>query len=239
VKNDIKIFYHVLLENHWYSVVREQLDKISKSGILENTSCFYIGLSSPDNIDDKEKNEAIQFFYDHFLNYVYPEDMFYGKKFEVLECKKSEFEYPILEKAIEISKLDKNFIGFYFHTKGISRPDYKKEHSRNAMNVGCIDNWKSHIDKISEGYDMSGINYFEKNEYLIEYKGHYSGNFFFFNPDFFSTVDFSIIDKSNRFYAESIYGIFYSPKFFSLGVEGVSTAFVKTYMNNPTVTFQK
>ena len=32
MKNDIKIFYHVLLENHWYSVVKEQLDKISKSG---------------------------------------------------------------------------------------------------------------------------------------------------------------------------------------------------------------
>ena len=26
MKNDIKIFYHVLLENHWYTVVKEQLD---------------------------------------------------------------------------------------------------------------------------------------------------------------------------------------------------------------------
>ena len=230
MKNNIKIFYHVLLENHWYSVVNEQLSHIKESGILEHTSCFYISLSTSDNIDNIEKSEVIQFFYDYFLNYVYPEDTFYGKKFEVLECKKSDFEYPTLEKAIEISKLDKNFTGFYFHTKGVSKPTYKKDHTRNAMNVGCIDNWKDHLDKISEGYDMSGINMFDKNIKMPEYKTHYSGNFFFFNPRFFSTVDFSKIDKSNRFYAESIYGIFYNPKFFNLGVQGLNTPFIKSYI---------
>jgi hypothetical protein len=230
VKNNIKIFYHVLLENHWYSVVNEQLSHIKESGILEHTSCFYISLSTSDNIDNIEKSEVIQFFYDYFLNYVYPEDTFYGKKFEVLECKKSDFEYPTLEKAIEISKLDKNFTGFYFHTKGVSKPTYKKDHKRNAMNVGCIDNWKDHLDKISEGYDMSGINMFDRNIKMPEYKTHYSGNFFFFNPRFFSTVDFSKIDKSNRFYAESIYGIFYNPKFFNLGVQGLNTPFIKSYI---------
>ena len=230
MKNNIKIFYHVLLENHWYSVVNEQLSHIKESGILEHTSCFYISLSTSDNIDNIEKSEVIQFFYDYFLNYVYPEDTFYGKKFEVLECKKSDFEYPTLEKAIEISKLDKNFTGFYFHTKGVSKPTYKKDHTRNAMNVGCIDNWKDHLDKISEGYDMSGINMFYKNIKMPEYKTHYSGNFFFFNPRFFSTVDFSKIDKSNRFYAESIYGVFYNPKFFNLGVQGLNTPFIKSYI---------
>jgi hypothetical protein len=230
VKNNIKIFYHVLLENHWYSVVNEQLSHIKESGILEHTSCFYISLSTPENIDNIDKSEVIQFFYDYFLNYVYPEDTFYGKKFEVLECKKSDFEYPMLEKAIEISKLDKNFTGFYFHTKGVSNPTYKKDHTRNAMNVGCIDNWKDHLDKISEGYDMSGINMFDKNIKMPEYKIHYSGNFFFFNPRFFSTVDFSKIDKSNRFYAESIYGMFYNPKLFNLGVQGLNTPFIKTYI---------
>jgi hypothetical protein len=230
VKNNIKIFYHVLLENHWYSVVNEQLSHIKESGILEHTSCFYISLSTPENIDNIDKSEVIQFFYDYFLNYVYPEDTFYGKKFEVLECKKSDFEYPTLEKAIEISKLDKNFTGFYFHTKGVSNPTYKKDHTRNAMNVGCIDNWKDHLDKISEGYDMSGINMFDKNIKMPEYKIHYSGNFFFFNPRFFSTVDFSKIDKSNRFYAESIYGMFYNPKLFNLGVQGLNTPFIKTYI---------
>jgi hypothetical protein len=230
VKNNIKIFYHVLLENHWYSVVNEQLLHIKKSGILEHTSCFYISLSTPDNIDNIDKSEVIQFFYDYFLNYVYPEDTFYGKKFEVLECKKSDFEYPTLEKAVEISRSDKNFTGFYFHTKGVSRPTYKKDHTRNAMNVGCIDNWNDHVDKISEGYDMSGINMFDRNIKMPEYKTHYSGNFFFFNPSFFSTVDFSTIDKSNRFYAESIYGVLYNPKFFNLGLQGLNTPFIKTYI---------
>jgi hypothetical protein len=126
--------------------------------------------------------------------------------------------------------LDKNFTGFYFHTKGVSKPTYKKDHTRNAMNVGCIDNWKDHLDKISEGYDMSGINMFDRNIKMPEYKTHYSGNFFFFNPRFFSTVDFSKIDKSNRFYAESIYGMFYNPKLFNLGVQGLNTPFIKSYI---------
>jgi hypothetical protein len=227
VKNDIKIFYHVLLENHWYSIVKEQLDKIKSSGLLENVSEFYITLSSPEEINIKEKSKRIQFFYDHFLNYIYPEDLFYNKKFEILSTNKLDFEYPTLEKAVELSKLDKNFIGFYLHTKGASDPNYIKDHSRDSMNVGCIDNWKDHINKINEGYDMSGVNFLEKNVYIEMYKGFYSGNFFFFRPEFFSNVDFSIIDKSNRFYAESIYGIYYNPKFFNLGYQGLNSSFIK------------
>ena len=227
MKNNIKIFYHVLLENHWYSIVKEQLDKIKSSGLLENVSEFYITLSSPEEISVNERNERIQFFYDHFLNYVYPEDLFYNKKFEVLNANKLEFEYPTLEKAVELSKLNKDFVGFYLHTKGVSEPNHMKDHWRDAMNVGCIDNWQDHFNKVNEGYDMSGINFLEKNINSEKYKGFYSGNFFFFNPDFFQKVNFSIIDKSNRFYAESIYGIYYNPKFFNLGVQGLNTPFLK------------
>ena len=76
----------------------------------------------------KEKNKRIQFFYDHFLNYVYPEDLFYNKKFEVLTTDKLDFEYPTLEKAIEISKLEKDFL---------------KEQDLLIMS---IDSWKKLID---------------------------------------------------------------------------------------------
>jgi hypothetical protein len=227
VNKNIKIFYHVLLENHWYTVVKDQLEKIKSSGLIYNFSEIYITLSSGEELTSVERNKQIQFFYDHFVNYVYEEDIFYGKKFEILESKKSEFEYPTLETAIDTSKKSKDFIGLYLHTKGVSSPNYIKDHWREAMNVGCIDNWKDHVNKINEGYDMSGINFFESNKNYKEYKGFYSGNFFFFNPEFFSNVDFSIIDKSNRFYAESIYGIHYNPKFFNLGYQGVNTPFLK------------
>jgi hypothetical protein len=227
MKTNIKIFYHVLLENHWYTIVKEQLDKIKNSGLIDNTSEFYITLSSPEDIDVKEKNYRIQFFYDHFLNYVYPEDLFYNKKIEILTTNKLDFEYPTLEKAVEISKLKKDFVGFYLHTKGVVEPNCMKDHWRDALNTGCIDNWKDHFNEINKGYDMSGVNFLESNKNYKKYKGFYSGNFFFFKPEFFSNVDFSIIDKSNRFYAESIYGIYYNPKFFNLGYQGVNTPFLK------------
>ena len=225
--NNIKIFYHILLENHWYSIVKEQLKKIQDSGILDHVSEFYITISSPEELNPIKKNKQIKFFYDHFINFVYEEDIFYDKKFEILESKKMQFEYPTLEKAVELSKLDNNFVGFYLHTKGVSYPDYEKEHTRDSLNVGCIDNWKEHFIKIKEGYDMSGVNFLKENPNYAIYKEFYAGNFFFFNPNFFSTVDFSIIDKSNRFYAESIYGIFYKPKFFNLGQRGNNSPFVK------------
>ena len=225
--NNIKIFYHILLENHWYSIVKEQLKKIQDSGILDHVSEFYITISSPEELNPIKKNKQIKFFYDHFINFVYEEDIFYDKKFEILESKKMEFEYPTLEKAVELSKLNNNFVGFYLHTKGVSYPDYEKEHTRDSLNVGCIDNWKEHFIKIKEGYDMSGVNFLKENPNYAIYKEFYDGNFFFFNPNFFSTVDFSIIDKSNRFYAESIYGIFYKPKFFNLGQRGNNSPFVK------------
>jgi hypothetical protein len=227
VRNNIKIFYHVLLENHWYSIVKDQLEKIKNSGLIHSVSEIYITLSSGEELTPAERNRQIQFFYDHFINYVYEEDIFYGKKFEVLESKKMEFEYPTLEKAVDVSTESKDFTGFYLHTKGVSSPNYIKDHWREAMDIGCINNWKDHVDKIKEGYDMSGINFFESNKNYKEYKGFYSGNFFFFSPEFFSKIDFSIIDKSNRFYAESIYGIFYEPNFFNLGYPGLNTPFIK------------
>lgn len=227
MKSNIKIFYHVLLENHWYSIVKEQFDKVRDSGLLEHVSEFYITLSTPEDIEVPEKNKRIQFFYDHFLNYIYPEDMFYNKKFEILFCNKLEFEYPTLEKAIEISKQSKDFIGLYFHTKGASNPDYTKDQWRDGLNVGTIDYWTEHIDKIKEGYDMSGMNHFKNNPYIKIYKQHFSGNFFFFNPEFFSQIDFSQIDKSLRYYAESIYGSHYNPKCYNIGYLGKNTPFMK------------
>lgn len=227
MKNDIKIFYHVLLENHWYSIVKEQLNKIKTSGLSENVSEFYITLSTPEDIDIKEKNKRIQFFYDHFLNYVYPEDMFYGKKFEILNCNKLDYEYPTLEKAVQVSKDSKDFIGFYLHTKGASEPDYIKDQWRDGLNVGCIEHWLENVDMIKSGYDMSGANYFKKNIKNDEYKDFFSGNFFYFNPNFFSKIDFSLINKSNRLYAESIYGIFYEPKCYNIGCVGMNTPFLK------------
>lgn len=227
MKSNIKIFYHVLLENHWYSIVKEQLDKVKSSGLLEHVSEFYITLSTPEEIEAPEKNKRIQFFYDHFLNYIYPEDMFYNKKFEILTCNKLEFEYPTLEKAIDLSKQSKDFIGLYFHTKGASNPDYVKDQWRDGLNVGTIDHWLEHITKIKEGYDMSGMNQFKDNPYLKQYKQHFSGNFFFFNPEFLSKVDFSQIDKLDRCYAESIYGTHYEPKCYNIGYLGNNTPFLK------------
>ena len=200
MKSSIKIFYHVLLENHWYSVVKEQLEKIKNSELLQNTSEFYITLSIPEYLDSEERGKRVQFFYDHFLNYVYPEDMFYNKKFEILTCNKLEFEYPTLEKAVEKSKESKDFVGFYLHTKGVSEPDYEKDHWRDGINVGCIDHWVENVNMIESGYDMSGVNHFRSNPNANEYKQFYSGNFFFFSPEFFSKVDFTLIDKSFRYY---------------------------------------
>jgi hypothetical protein len=228
VKNNIKIFYHVLLENHWYTIVKEQLEKLKNSKLLENCSTIYFTLSTPDNIDIVEKNNRLEFFYNHILHFVYEDDIFYNKKFEIIESKKSEFEFPTLEKAIKESKESKEFIGFYFHTKGVSKPDYVKDQWRDALNVGCIDHWDIHVSKIIEGYDMSGINLLHRNKHQSEYKSFYSGNFFFFNPNFFSNIDFSLIDKSNRFAAESIYGFYYNPKFFNLGYQGLDRPFLRT-----------
>jgi hypothetical protein len=51
---------------------------------------------------------------------------------------------------------------------------------------------------------------------------------FNFNPEFFSKVDFSTIDKSIRYYAESIYGIFYEPNCYNIGYLGMNTPFLKS-----------
>ena len=78
---------------------------------------------------------------------------------------------------------------------------------------------------------MSGSNFLLKNDHDKEgkyYKKFYSGNFFFFNPNFLQQVDFSKIDKSIRWWAESIYGYHYDPKCNNVGYVSDVIPFIKT-----------
>ena len=59
---------------------------------------------------------------------------------------------------------------------------------------------------------MSGVNYLlgNPNKILGEpaskyYKSFYSGNFFFFNPNFFSQIDFSKIEPSLSITKQSLF----------------------------------
>jgi len=228
----IKVFHHILLENHWYSIIKEQYRLIKESGMLDEIDEFYITLSY---LENNKKNKIIEVFYDRIYNFIYEDEFFYNKKVNIIEHKKEEFEYPTLEKAVEISKENQDFIGFYLHTKGSANLSTDNEMMRESLNEGCINYWREHTSAIKEDYDMSGINLVYKNPNVIMgepatkyYKTFYSGNFFFFSPNFFKEVDFSKVDKKIRYYAESIYGLIYSPKFNNVGYIHPKMTFLKT-----------
>lgn len=218
----IKLFYHILLENHWYSIVKEHQRILKSSKLHDRIQDYHINVSIPNDISDIEKSKLLDFFYLHFVDNLEEDGFFYNKKLSITQSNKDEYEFPTLEIAISESKSD-SFIGLYIHTKGSSEPCYEKDWSLHTMNIGILEYFEDHINAIEKyNYDMSGCNLLESNPHFqhCDYKWFYSGNFFYFNSDFFKSIDLSKIDKKNRYWAESIYGLMYNPKMNSNGYSG-------------------
>ena len=262
----IKLFYHILLENHWYSIVKEHQRILKSSKLHDRIQDYHINIAIPNDITGKKKSKLLDFFYLHFVDNLEEDGFFYNKKLSITQSNKDEYEFPTLEIAISESKSD-SFIGLYIHTKGSSNPCYEKDWMLYTMNIGILENFEDHIIAIEkENYDMSGCNLLYSNPHFseafinkwkksslsdrkniykdilnipktpwfiptpyfmghifniyCEYKWFYSGNFFYFNSDFFKSIDLSKIDKKNRYWAESIYGLMYNPKMNSNGYSG-------------------
>ena len=50
----IQIFYHIFLVNNWYDIVKEQIESLTKSGILE-VSTLNVGALYDKKIDTKKE----------------------------------------------------------------------------------------------------------------------------------------------------------------------------------------
>ncbi len=176
----IKGFAHIWLVNHWYSIFSDQMRIILASGLYDACEEISIGC-----VGSPAEGEFLRMY---FTN-VYPK-----LKIKYYLERPDVFEFPTLQLICDDNS---QYAGFYFHTKGVTRPfETVIQHWRATLNERVLNQWQVHYKNICDGYDVSSVNFMKSPD-------HFSGNFWWFNRDYINRLPpVSGLNHNNRFHAE-------------------------------------
>ena len=177
----IKGFYHIYAINNWHSIVTNHLRILLTSGLYN--ACEEINVS----LICFQEDEAV---FRKFFSDVYP-------KFIVRNVSANPMDYEF--NALRMIERDNSdYIGFYFHTKGVTRPFEPNISQWNAwISEAILNRWREHAERVSTGgYDVSSVNFLKSPD-------HFSGNFWWFNRRYITRLPkVDNLDLNNRFHAE-------------------------------------
>jgi len=173
-------YWHIYMVNHYYSVITDQMRILLTSGLYD--ACDEISIGCIGSPAEKALLEKV------VVN-LYPK-----LKIKYFSENPMEYEFPTL-KLIEADITP--HVGFYFHTKSITRPfETIINHWRAWINESVINRWREHYDRVSTGYDVSSVNFCKSPD-------HFSGNFWWFRRDYiYRLPKIDTLDKNDRFAAE-------------------------------------
>lgn len=179
----IKGFWHIYLVNHWYSIVTDQLRILLTSGLY--TECEEISIGC---IGDQKEKELLEKL---FTN-LYPK-----LRIKFYSTRPEDYEFQTL-KLIEADA--SSYIGFYFHTKAVTKPgETIINHWRAWLNEAMLNRWRLHHHNIEIGYDVSSVNYCIPPKH----PRHFSGNFWWFDRKYINKLPrIDTLKQSNRWMAE-------------------------------------
>jgi len=191
----VKGFWHIYAVNHWYSVVIDQMRVLLTSGLYDECEEISIGLISlPDE----------KLFLEKYIVNNYPK-----LKIKSYSTNPTDYEFPTL-RLIEEDR--SSYVGFYFHSKGVTRPfETVVNHWRVFLNEHVLNQWREHRERVEGKYDASSVNYLKAPD-------HFSGNFWWFNRSYIDRLPpLEVLDHSNRYHAEQWicmgHGKLYYPEF--------------------------
>ena len=175
----IVIFYHICPLYNWEKIVDEQIYLIKSSGLYDIIDKIYYGCNCKDCYN--------------ILNNKFKDDP------KIVNCVaepiRKTHENLTINKVIEYSKNNKDNYILYIHSKGITS---KTSYWRDLMNYWNIIRYKDCLNILDRGYHTVGINL---RSLLKKYFTFYSGNFWWANSNYISTLDY-IKNIYNRINAE-------------------------------------
>ena len=177
---------------HWYTVITDQMRILLTSGLYDACEEISIGcIGSP----------VGKAFLQRYVVDVYPK-----LKIKYYSERPEDYEFPTLRLIVAD---DSQYVGFYFHTKAVTRPhETVINHWRAYLNEMVINKWQEHRERVENDYDVSSVNY-------LESPNHFSGNFWWFNRAYISRCPLiDTLDLKNRFHAEQ-YICMGNPNFYS------------------------
>lgn len=192
---DIYGMYHVWCAPGWESMVREQIGRLVKSGLLARTKKLFVSCIVKEK-DDEERLLGI--LGDCPVELV------------SVRTEGSAFEFPALDYMYEKSQHE-DFLFYYFHTKGISYQSVNAtDHLflgfnskivawRNLMEYFIMDQWQVAVNVLDAGWDTYGCYLFPPFKETM-----YAGNFWWAKSGYFRSLPKLDDDtkKNNRFMAE-------------------------------------
>lgn len=204
-------FWHVYMINDWYTVVTDQLRILLTSGLYDECEEISIGC-----IGFPEEKALLE----KLVVNLYPK-----LKIKYYSQEPMEYEFPTL-RLIEAD--DSEYVGFYFHTKAITRSfETIISHWRLWLNESVINQWRGHRANVENSYDASSVNFCKSPD-------HFSGNFWWFNRRYIDRLPaIDSLELNNRYSAEQWICMcdhkhIYSEKF----VEPGRDVFLIEYKNN-------
>jgi hypothetical protein len=184
----IQIFYHIFLITNWYDIVKEQIDSLSNSKLLE-VSTLNVGVLFDKQIDSEKEKLMELLSKVPSLNLMFiDENVSFGESKTLIKLK-------------EFSMTDTNNTNIlYLHTKGVTQHNSIREKPvkewRLMMEHFLITNWEKCVEKLNDEFDCCGINY---QDHAGNVKGEtkliqiFNGNFFWTKSDYVKKLDESIL----------------------------------------------
>jgi ADP-heptose:LPS heptosyltransferase len=165
----LKIYYHVSALPGWPDIMSDQLSKLSEHGLLEMAQEINI-CTVGDSGQFADAKQATKDFSNIHWHHV-------SERVDLMEYATLNFIHEAVQNSSE------EFYVLYMHQKGITRPkDLSTADWRQYLDYWSIEQWKTSIDKLDEGYDIVGTNWIEGYEAHTDAQGnpvavwpHFSG----------------------------------------------------------------
>lgn len=179
-------FWHIYMVNNFVQVIEEQLNMMKDSGLYDAAEQIMIGL-----VGDKSQ-------VDHVKNVI---QKYHKLKIVTHKTNANEYEFPTLRIVKDKSRQKEDYHCFYIHTKGVSYNNHPGgKHWRDYMNYFTLTRWRRNIEKLSQGFDTSGVKWIPSSD---EFMRHYSGNFWWATSEYIASLpEINTLNLKDRFMAE-------------------------------------
>lgn len=214
---EIHIVYHVATINNWQEIVREQLHRINKSGLVDVCDSFTMTIVGYEI--QKVREIVSEMGLATNVTIIHSSDN--------VEC----YEFPGVEKVRQIAFDEPNAKILYFHNKGVTRYQTPMQEPvnlwRKYMEYFLIDQWKFATETLND-FDACGV---DLTSNVVQF---FAGNFWWANGSYIQTC---YLDYSNRWGPEAFIGTgcFNTPNLFSFHQSGENAKLKNfiTYESHP------
>lgn len=210
----IDIVYHVAMLKNWEEVVAEQLNRLAHSGLAKACDQISITVVGSNYLFPKLKKLINESSFSNKITIFYASQNLHN------------YEFPGIEKVIEIANTYPDTKILYMHDKGVTHYQKPSQNSvtlwRRYMEYFAIDQWEDCIAAL-DSFDACGVDLSYREPGVAPF---FAGNFWWARADYIRTCSLS---RMNRFDCENYIGTGLHPVLKSFHQSGENPKLIHLY----------